>query len=139
MIFSSRLFLQKTNKRILLYYYETSGWLVFVFWRKLKTPKRHFEINWPLGCVKYLGYIGHCCQPIFCHICKFSCPGCTINPNWHEGGHLPPPVLFWSDFVSWIFIKNLWTFLEVKIDINRAKLTPCQTHWVLWKNVPRWR
>ena len=20
----------------------------FVFWRKLKTPKRHFEINWPL-------------------------------------------------------------------------------------------
>ena len=21
----------------------------FVFWRKLKTPKRHFEINWPLA------------------------------------------------------------------------------------------
>ena len=21
---------------------------LFVFWRKLKTPKRHFEINWPL-------------------------------------------------------------------------------------------
>ena len=20
----------------------------FIFWRKLKTPKRHFEINWPL-------------------------------------------------------------------------------------------
>ena len=28
-----------------LYYYETSGRLVFVrFWRKLKTPKIHFEI-----------------------------------------------------------------------------------------------
>ena len=48
-IFLSRRFLQTTNERILLYYYETSGWLVFVrFWRKLKTPKRHFEINWPL-------------------------------------------------------------------------------------------
>ena len=48
MIFSSQRFLQKTNKRILLYYYETSGRLVFVrFWRKLKTLKRHFEINWP--------------------------------------------------------------------------------------------
>ena len=21
----------------------------FIFWRKLKTPKRHFEINWPLA------------------------------------------------------------------------------------------
>ena len=30
MIFSSQRFLQKTNKQILLYYYETSGRLVFV-------------------------------------------------------------------------------------------------------------
>ena len=30
MVFSSRSFLQKTNERILLYYYETSGRLVFV-------------------------------------------------------------------------------------------------------------
>ena len=30
-------------------YYDTSGRLVFVrFWKKLKTPRRHFEINWPL-------------------------------------------------------------------------------------------
>ena len=27
----------------------TTLWHVFVrFWKKLKTPKRHFEINWPL-------------------------------------------------------------------------------------------
>ena len=25
---------------------------LFSFWRKLKTPKRHFEINWPLSNVK---------------------------------------------------------------------------------------
>ena len=38
---------KKTDEQILLYYYETSGWLFsFVFWKKLKTPKRHFEINW---------------------------------------------------------------------------------------------
>jgi len=29
--------------------YVTSIWIVFVrFWEELKTPKRHFEINWPL-------------------------------------------------------------------------------------------
>ena len=25
---------------------------LFVFWKKLKTPKRHFEINWPLVWLK---------------------------------------------------------------------------------------
>ena len=35
------------------------------------------------------------------------------------------------DFISWICIKNFQTFLEVKIDINRVNLTPCQAHWVL--------
>ena len=43
MIFSSRRFLQKMNKRIQLYYYEIC--FCSFFWRKLKTPKRHFEIN----------------------------------------------------------------------------------------------
>ena len=66
-------FLQKTNEQIRLYYYDTSGRLVFVrfleetednkktfdfttmisqvdlfssvFWRQLKTTKIHFEIN----------------------------------------------------------------------------------------------
>ena len=33
-------------------------------------------------------------------------------------------VLFGSDFVNWIFIKNFQKNLEVKIDINRVNLTP---------------
>ena len=33
-------------------------------------------------------------------------------------GTFHPLVLFGLDFVSWIFIKNFQTFLEVKIDIN---------------------
>ena len=40
-------------------------------------------------------------------------------------------VLFWSDFVSWIFIKNFQTFLEVKIDINLVNLTPSQAYCIL--------
>ena len=54
-----------------------------------------------------------------------------LNPNWHDGGHFPPIVLFESEFVSWIFIKNFKTFLEVKIDINLAILALCQALWVL--------
>ena len=39
-------FLQKTNEQIRLYYYDTSGRLVFVpFWRKSTTQKNHLEIN----------------------------------------------------------------------------------------------
>ena len=41
--------LPKTNEKIRLYYYGTSSRIVFVcFLGELKTPKRHFEINWPL-------------------------------------------------------------------------------------------
>ena len=37
--------LPKNEQRIRLYYYDTSGQLFFVcLWKKLKTPKRHFEI-----------------------------------------------------------------------------------------------
>ena len=34
--------------------------LSFVFWEKLKTPKRHFEINWPLSMyVLVLEWVNH--------------------------------------------------------------------------------
>ena len=40
----------KKPKRNQLYYYDISGWIVFVhFLEEFKTPKRHFEINWPLA------------------------------------------------------------------------------------------
>ena len=42
-------FSSKTNRNIQLYYYGTSSRIVYVhFLRELKTPKRNFEINWPL-------------------------------------------------------------------------------------------
>ena len=54
-----------------------------------------------------------------------------FNPNRHEAGRIYPLIIFALDFVSWIFIKYFQTFLEVKIQINRDNLTPCQAHWVL--------
>ena len=47
-----------------------------------------------------------------------------INPNWHEGGHFPPPCPFLNQILSTEFISNFPNFLEVKIDINRVNLTP---------------
>ena len=42
-------FLKKTNEKIRIYYYGTSSRIVFVsFLGESKTPKRLFEINWPL-------------------------------------------------------------------------------------------
>ena len=52
-----------------------------------------------------------------------------FNPNWHEAGHFPPLVLFWSDFWQLNFIKI--SFLEVKIDTLPSWLS-------LIKNAPRW-
>jgi len=44
MIFSSQHFLQKTNERILLYYYEISGRLVFIrFLEEIEDTKRTFR------------------------------------------------------------------------------------------------
>ena len=34
---------EQTNSTLLLV-----DWFSLVFWKKVKTPKRHFEINWPL-------------------------------------------------------------------------------------------
>ena len=48
MIFSSRCFLQKTNELYFTTMKPQVDLFSFVFWRKLKTAKRHFEIIWPL-------------------------------------------------------------------------------------------
>ena len=56
---------------------------------------------------------------------------CTVNPILHGHGPFYLLVLLRLDFVSWIFIKNFQTCLEVKIHINQVNLTPCIAHWVL--------
>ena len=37
------------------------------------------------------------------------------NPNWHEGWYFYLLVIFWSDFVSWFFIKTFQTFWRWKL------------------------
>ena len=47
MIFSSPHFFQKTNKQIR--HLLLVDLFSFIFWKKVKTPKRHFEIYWTSG------------------------------------------------------------------------------------------
>ena len=48
-VFLTSLILPKNLQKNQLYYYSTSCRFVFIrFLGELKTPKRHFEINWPL-------------------------------------------------------------------------------------------
>ena len=46
---------KNTNEWIHLYYYAN----VFVFWKKLKSTKRHFEINWPLVWAAHSVFLVH--------------------------------------------------------------------------------
>ena len=56
MILLSRRFFQKrTNK----FDFTTCQLVSFVLWKKVTTPKRHFEINWPLVYSIGLGLIEH--------------------------------------------------------------------------------
>ena len=63
-------FLQKTNERIRLYYFDTSVRLVFVrFLEEIDDPKNHFEINWPLK--KLILIIFHeCARKYSSHVWK---------------------------------------------------------------------
>ena len=59
-IFSSRCFFQE--KRINEFNFTTMisqfDLFSFVFWKKLKTPKRHFEIIWPLATMYFEKTLG---------------------------------------------------------------------------------
>ena len=50
------------------------------------------------------------------------------NPNWHEAGRIYPPYNFKIGFCQLNFIKNFQILFEVKIEIKRDNLTPCQAH-----------
>ena len=63
-------FFLKMNEWIRFYYYDTSSWLVFVrFLEELKTPERHFEINWPLADLKQF-YVEFCVNFLFMEMKK---------------------------------------------------------------------
>ena len=75
MICSSRRFLQKTNKRILLYYYETSGQLVFIrFLEEIEDTKKTFQ-----NYLTFTGYSG--VNMMIIHGRYFDKSG----PQWSKG------------------------------------------------------
>ena len=48
------------NEKIRLYFYDTSGRLVFVrFLEEFEDTKRHFEINWPLSEFKFVRFLSN--------------------------------------------------------------------------------
>ena len=80
---------------------------------------------------KLLTQIEHFVEHLSSKIGKYSLPFTDLTQIGMRQGGFTPLIIFGLDFVSWIFIKNFQTFLEVKIEINRDNLTPCQAHWVL--------
>ena len=54
-----------------------------------------------------------------------------INPNWHEAGPIYPPYNFLIRFCLLNFHWKVPNIFEVKIEINRDNLRPCQAHGVI--------
>ena len=99
MVFGVFDFLQKTNERIRLYYYDTSSGLVFVhFLEEIEdTKKNHFEIIWPLTERKNLimkifrtcvcmsaGSLFLLCDRIKWTGSKDICPPASASENWKK-------------------------------------------------------
>ena len=45
---------------------------LFIFWRKLKAPKRHFEIKWPLSCYFLLYWKRKCIKKYKITFCGWT-------------------------------------------------------------------
>ena len=90
MIFSSQRFLQKRTNE---FYFTTMKPQIdlfsFVFWRKLKTPKIHFAIKWPITCSSELRYSELC----NCWNAKLACPVVSL---YLVVGHNPKVVATYS-------------------------------------------
>ena len=91
--------MNSSKKRTNDYYYDTSGRLVFVrFLEKLKIPKRHFEINWPLNINSPSSpRPGRPCplaRPVAVPFEKLSKIKRTEKFIWHQ--------TFWQNYPQWV-------------------------------------
>ena len=101
----------------------------FVIWKKLKTPKRHFEINWPLDMVDgdELISINKKCD----YISKFSCiiifqliVICERSPT----PSLPTWVCLICWWQSWTVASTMWPW-ETGNGILDRPIVPSTTLW----------
>ena len=114
-------FFQKNERKNRPHYYGTSSRTVFIcFLEELKSPKRHFEINWPLGCFiedqkkRYQNYSEVAFE--FSYSCQF-----TENlPNFQS---LQAHNFFWS---YWCIENSIatseWTWSFYNLAHNRVLL-----------------
>ena len=82
------------------------NFVLFIFWKKVKTPKRHFEITWPLDFSKDIGSI---------HFLLYHCVKCMpISLAFR----VPYTLSGWTTgiFQFWRWIRNVrWTLHHINL------------------------
>ena len=112
MVFEVIDFLQTANKRIWLYYYDTSGQLVFVrFLEEIDDTKKPFRNNWPLRAYCPNIYLWMCCK-----ILSFlqSCLKQNDKETWRKSLQRPQSPFtnsLWPEIL--ISVQNYWYFVTL--------------------------
>ena len=88
----------------------------FLFWKKVKTPKRRFEINWPL---RTLEIVGACRWIIFCYWAILR----STSSNYALWLLLYESFLYFKFVKCHSFESNYHTCLEAITAIMRASVT----------------
>ena len=111
---------KKTNEWIRLYYYGAASCTIFVcFLGELKTPKRHFEIKWPLVCKSP--------ECISAHKLHVHCPQMHASYRNSKGYYVTPIKVH----ILWEGHKDLSYVVPVKPTLEICKiLWPTQD--IIW-------
>ena len=116
----------------------------FILWKKLKTPKRHFEINWPLVCCRHYHLTGIFKHLIWhlnhsvpdAHLIFLRCSALQTNAlstlvtamsftlivshtdGFYKGETRVSGYIFANENFSWwssiAFLKGNWYFMKLK-------------------------
>ena len=81
------------------------GLFSFVFWKNLKTPKRHFEINWRL--IQRLGFIRYSCDKVLVSLMtKFLTIWDLTTFIWRQNPLNYDHATIWQIFWKFWNVKN---------------------------------
>ena len=79
---------------------------------------------------------------VLCCLCFLAGPQCSgkvlsrFNPNWHEGGHFPPPYPFWIRFGQLNFYQKFMNFFGGENWTQNKKIEIWSIH--IWYLVTDW-
>ena len=117
-------FSQKINKKFWIYYYGTSSRIVFVlFLGELKTPKRHFEINWPLVIKRFDR------EPSYFSLYNL----CQNFHVWHSKTFCICDLFCWSMKLRFNSMAFFWKMS--KYSRTSVKSWSCLAQWSGWSNI----